>query len=129
LNYLHQDLTEKIIRAYYNVYNELGYGFLEKVYENAFMIELKSLGLNCEKQKPISVSFKGYKVGEYFADIIVENKVIIELKAAEVLVEEHEAQLLNYLRATEIEVGLLFNFGKKPQFKRQIFENIYKKSV
>ncbi len=129
MNYLHQDLTEKIIRAYYNVYNELGYGFLEKVYENAFMIELKSLGLNCEKQKPISVSFKGYKVGEYFADIIVENKVIIELKAAEVLVEEHEAQLLNYLRATEIEVGLLFNFGKKPQFKRQIFENIYKKSV
>jgi len=129
LNYLHQDLTEKIIRAYYNVYNELGYGFLEKVYENAFMIELKSLGLNCEKQKPISVSFKGYKVGEYFADIIVENKVIIELKAAEVLVEEHEAQLLNYLRVTEIEVGLLFNFGKKPQFKRQIFENIYKKSV
>ncbi len=129
MNYLHQDLTEKIIRAYYNVYNELGYGFLEKVYENAFMIELKSLGLNCEKQKPISVSFKGYKVGEYFADIIVENKVIIELKAAEVLVEEHEAQLLNYLRVTEIEVGLLFNFGKKPQFKRQIFENIYKKSV
>ena len=129
MNYLHQNLTEKIIRAYYNVYNELGYGFLEKVYENAFMIELKSLGLNCEKQKPISVSFKGYNVGEYFADIIVENKVIIELKAAEGLVEEHEAQLLNYLRATEIEVGLLFNFGKKPQFKRQIFENIYKKSV
>ena len=129
MNYLHQNLTEKIIRAYYNVYNELGYGFLEKVYENAFMIELKSLGLNCEKQKPISVSFKGYNVGEYFADIIVENKVIIELKAAEGLVEEHEAQLLNYLRATVIEVGLLFNFGKKPQFKRQIFENIYKKSV
>jgi len=126
LKYLHQDLTEKIIKAYYNVYNELGYGFLEKVYENALMIELKSLGLNCEKQKPISVSFKGYNVGEYFADIIVENKVIVELKAAEGLVEEHEAQLLNYLRATEIEVGLLFNFGKKPQFKRKIFENIYK---
>ena len=129
MNYLHQDLTEKFIRAYYNVYNELGYGFLEKVYENAFMIELKSLRLNCEKQKPISVSFKGHNVGEYFADIIVENKVIIELKAAEGIIEEHEAQLLNYLRATEIEVGLLFNFGKKPQFKRQIFENIYNKSV
>jgi len=129
MKYLHQDLTEKIIKAYYNVYNELGYGFLEKVYENALMIELKSLGLNCERQKPISVSFKGYNVGEYFADIIVENKVIIELKAAEGLVEEHETQLLNYLRATEIEVGLLFNFGKKPQFKRKIFENIYKKSV
>ncbi len=129
MKYLHQDLTEKIIKAYYNVYNELGYGFLEKVYENALLIELKSLGLNCEKQKPISVSFKGYSVGEYFADIIIENEVIIELKAAEGLVEEHEAQLLNYLRATEIEVGLLFNFGKKPQFKRKIFENIYKKSV
>lgn len=128
MKYLHQDITEIIIKAYYNVYNELEYGFLEKVYENALMIELKSLGLDCEKQKPISVSFKGNNVGEYFADIIVENKVIIELKAAEGLIEGHEAQLLNYLRATEIEVGLLLNFGKKPQFKRQIFENIYKKS-
>ena len=129
MKYLHQGLTEKIIKAYYNVYNEPGYGFLEKVYENALMIELQSLRLNCEKQKPISVSFKGYNVGEYFADIIVENKVIIELKAVEGLIEEHEALLLNYLRATEIEVGLLLNFGKKPQFKRKIFENIYKKSV
>ncbi len=93
------------------------------------MIELQSLRLNCEKQKPISVSFKGYNVGEYFADIIVENKVIIELKAVEGLIEEHEAQLLNYLRATEIEIGFLLNFGKKPQIKRKIFENIYKKSV
>lgn len=129
MKYLHQDVTEKIIKAYYNDYNELGYGFLEKVYQNSMMIELKSLGLNCEKQRPISVSFKGFNVGEYFADIIVENKVIIELKAAEGLVEEHEAQLLNYLKATELEVGLLLNFGKKPQFKREIFENIYKKSV
>ena len=129
MKYLHQDLTEKIIKAYYNVYNELGYGFLEKVYENALMIELKSMGLYCEKQKPISVSFKGYTVGDYYADIIVENKVIIELKAVEGLIEEHEAQLLNYLKATEIEVGLLLNFGKKPQLKRKIFENIYKKSV
>lgn len=129
MKYLHQDVTEKIIKAYYNVYNELGYGFLERVYENALLIELKALGLECQKQKPISVSYKGYNVGEYFADIIVENKVIIELKAAEGIVKEHEAQLLNYLRATEIEVGLLLNFSKKPQFKRQIFENTYKKSV
>ena len=93
------------------------------------MIELQSLGLNCEKQKPISVFYKSTQVGEYFADINVEDKVILELKAAEGIIEEHEAQLLNYLKATEIEVGLLFNFGKKPQFKRQIFENIYKKSV
>lgn len=129
MKYLHQNLTEKIIKAYYNVYNELGYGFLERVYENAFLMELKSFGLECAKQKPISVSYKGVNVGEYFADIIVENRVIIEIKACAGLIEEHEAQLLNYLRATDIEVGLLFNFGKKPQFKRQIFENIYKKSV
>ena len=129
MKYLYQGLTEKIIKAYYNVYNEPGYDFLEKVYDNALMIELQSLRLNCDKQKPISVSFKGYNIGEYFTDIIVENKVIIELKAVEGLIEEHEALLLNYLRATEIEVGLLLNFGKKPQFKRKIFENIYKKSV
>ncbi|HAB51421.1 MAG: GxxExxY protein [Ignavibacteria bacterium RIFOXYB2_FULL_35_12] len=129
MQFKHQELTELIIKAFYNVYNSLGYGFLEKVYENSMLIELKSLGLNCEKQKPISVFYKNLNVGEYFADIIVENKVIIELKAAEGIIEEHEAQLLNYLKATDIEVGLLFNFGKQPQFKRQIFENEYKKSV
>ena len=129
MNFKHSELTEIIIKAFFNVYNSLGYGFLEKVYENSMMIELKSLGLDCEKQKPISVFYKHLNVGEYFADIIVENKVIIELKASEGIIEEHEAQLLNYLKATDIEVGLLFNFGKQPQFKRQIFENEYKKSV
>lgn len=129
MDFKHSELTEIIIKAFFNVYNSLGYGFLEKVYENSMMIELQSLGLNCEKQKPISVFYKSTQVGEYFADINVEDKVILELKAAEGIIEEHEAQLLNYLKATEIEVGLLFNFGKKPQFKRQIFENIYKKSV
>lgn len=99
------------------------------MYENALMIELKSMGLNCVKQKPISVYFKENCVGEYFADIIVEDCIIIELKASEGIINEHEAQLLNYLKATEIEVGLLLNFGKKPQFKRQIFENTFKKSV
>ena len=93
------------------------------------MLELNELGLHCEKQKPISVFYKSLNVGEYFADIIVDDKVIIELKAASGLLEEHEAQLLNYLKATEIEIGLLLNFGKKPQLKRQIFENKYKKSV
>ena len=126
MQYLHQDITDKIIKAFYNVYNRLGYGFLEKVYENAMMIELPSLGLNCQKQKPISVSFKGYTVGEYFADIIVEDKVIIELNAAEGIAEAFEAQLLNYLRATKIEVALLLNFGKEPGIKRKIFENKYK---
>jgi len=126
MKFKHQDITEKIIKAFYNVYNSLGYGFLERVYENAMMIELKSLNLNCEKQKQIKVFYKNENVGEYYADIIVEDKVIIELKAAEGIVEEHEHQLLNYLKATEIEVGLLLNFGKKPQFKRQIFENSFK---
>ncbi|WP_337866930.1 GxxExxY protein [Ignavibacterium sp.] len=129
MQFKYQDITEKIIKAYYNVYNTLGFGFLEKVYENALMIELKSMGLNCVKQKPISVYFKENCVGEYFADIIVEDCIILELKAAEGIIEEHEAQLLNYLKATEIEVGLLLNFGKKPQIKRQIFENKFKKSV
>ena len=129
MEFKHQDITDKTLKAFYNVYNALGFGFLEKVYENSMIIELKSLGLNCVRQKPISVYFKDKCVGEYFADIIVEDCVILELKAAEVIVEEHEAQLLNYLKATELEVGLLLNFGKKPQFKRQIFENKFKKSV
>ena len=126
MQFKYQDITEKIIKAFYNVYNSLGYGFLERVYENAMMIELKSLNLNCEKQKQIKVFYKNENVGEYYADIIVEDKVIIELKAAEGIVDEHEHQLLNYLKATEIEVGLLLNFEKKPQFKRQIFENSFK---
>ena len=86
MQFKHQEITDKIIKAYYNVYNTLGYGFLEKVYENALMIELKSFGLSCVKQKPILVYFKENCVGEYFADIIVENCVILELKAAEALV-------------------------------------------
>jgi len=126
MQFKYQDITERIIKAFYNVYNSMGYGFLERVYENAMMIELKSLDLQCEKQKQIKVYYKDENVGEYFADIIVEGKVIIELKAAETIIEEHEHQLLNYLKATEIEVGLLLNFGKKPQFKRQIYENTYK---
>ena len=129
MQFKHKEFTELIIKAFYNIYNTLGYGFLEKVYENSMMIELKLLGLNCEKQKPISVFYKNLNVGEYFADIIIENKVIVELKATEGICEEHEAQLLNYLKAIEIEVGLLLNFGKKPQFKRLLYENIYKKSV
>lgn len=120
---LHKDITDKIIKAFYEVYNELGYRFLEKVYENALFIELTSLGLICEKQKRINVFYDNQLVGEYFADIIVNNTVIVELKAAETLCKEHEFQLINYLKATEIEIGLLLNFGKKPQFKRKILTN------
>ncbi len=122
----HSDLTDKIIKCYYNVYNKLGHGFLEKVYENALLIELKKCELVCEKQVAINVYYDDVKVGDYFADIIVEGKVILELKAAESLCPEHECQLTNYLRATEIEVGLLLNFGKTPQIKRRVFNNEYK---
>ena len=122
-NYLHQELTEKIIRAYYNVYNKLGYGFLEKIYENALAIEMKNMGLNFSQQVPISVNYDGVEIGNYFADILVENKVILELKAQERFLKEHEAQILNYLKATQIEVGLLLNFGPNPQVSRKIFEN------
>ena len=116
----HREITENIIKAYYKVYNTLGYGFLEKIYENSMIIELKKQGLNVEKQQPIKVYYNEKIVGEYFADLIVENKVIIELKAKGKLSEEHEAQLVNYLKATRIEVGLLLNFGTKPEFKRKI---------
>jgi len=121
--YLHSELTGKIIKAYYRVYNTLGYGFLEKVYERAMLIELQHEGLICIAQQSIRVFYEEEEVGQYCADILVENKVILELKAAESLCEEHEAQLLNYLRATDIEVGLLLNFGKKPEHKRKLFEN------
>ncbi|HRP58993.1 MAG: GxxExxY protein [Flavobacteriales bacterium] len=125
---LHKEITDKVIKAFYKVYNELGFGFLEKVYENALFLELIAIGLYCEKQKQIKVYYNSQIVGEYFSDIIVNNCVILELKAAESLCEEHELQLINYLKATEIEIGLLLNFGKKPEFKRKIFTND-KKSV
>ena len=124
---LYQDTTDKIIKAFYKVYNELGFGFLEKVYENAFFLELTTMDLVCERQKPIKVHYNGNIVGEYFADIIVNSCVIVELKAAETLSEAHELQLINYLKATEIEVGVLLNFGKKAQFKRKLFTNDKKK--
>lgn len=104
---LHKNITDLILKSFFNVYNTLGFGFLEKVYENAMLIELQSFDLDCSKQKPIEVFYKQKKVGDYFADIIVENKVIVELKAVEFLIPEHEAQLINYLKATQIEVGLL----------------------
>jgi GxxExxY protein len=102
---------------------------IEKVYENALKYELELMHLKVEKQKPIDVYYKEMKVGEYFADLMIENKVILELKAAECLIEEHELQLINYLKATEIEVGLLLNFGKKPEIRRKIFSNNLRKSV
>ena len=120
---LHGDLTEKIIGAFYKVNNTLGYGFLEKVYENALRFELRKLGLNVTQQKNIKVYYENEQIGDYFADLIVNELGIIELKTAESICEEHEAQLISYLKATEIEVGLLLNFGKKAEFRRKIFSN------
>lgn len=125
--YLHKELTSKIIQAFYKVYNTLGYGFLEKVYENAMRVELIKMGISVEQQKNIKVYYESEMVGDYFADLLIEELVIVELKAAENICEEHEAQLLNYLKATDIEVGLLLNFGKIPEVRRKIFMNKNKK--
>lgn len=125
-NYLHSDLTAVIIKNFYKVYNKLGHGFLEKVYQNSLLLELRNRGLDCIPLCPIDVFYDSYKVGFYIADIIVEGCVIVEIKAMESLREEHEAQLVNYLKATNIEVGLLLNFGGKPEFKRRVFSKEYK---
>ncbi|MFP9115450.1 GxxExxY protein [Flavobacterium sp. RHBU_3] len=111
------------MKSFYSVYNELGYGFLERVYQNALFLELKNQGFKVESQKRIKVFYKEYDVGDYIADIMVNDTVILELKACEFLTEEFEYQLLNYLRCTDCEVGLLLNFGKKPEFIRKVYEN------
>jgi GxxExxY protein len=120
---LHKELTNKIINCFYTVYNTLGFGFLEKVYENSLLIELRKQGIKAERQTPIRVYYTEQLVGEYFADIVVSDSIIVELKAAEYLIEEHELQLINYLKGTDKEIGLLLNFGKKPEFRRKIFTN------
>ena len=119
----HEEITEQIIKAFYKVYNTLGYGFLEKVYLNALLIELTEMGFNAEINKRIYVYYKDRVVGDYIPDMIVEDIFICELKANESLSEENESQLINYLRAIEIEVGLLLNFGKRPEIRRKIYDN------
>lgn len=123
---LHGDITDLIIKGFYKVYNTLGYGFLEKVYENALVVELETMGLEIRQQHPISVYYESRIVGEYFADLLVNDVVILELKVAEQLRSEHVAQLTNYLKATEKELGLLLNFGKDPEFKRVVFTKRFK---
>ena len=122
----YKSLTEKIIQIFYKVYNSLGYGFLEKVYENAMMIEFENENIPAISQFPIKVFYNKKIIGEYFADILVDNKVIVEIKAAKHITLENEAQLLNYLKATDKEVGLLLNFGSKPEIKRKVFDNYRK---
>lgn len=123
---LHADITAAILNAFYHVYNTLGFGFLEKVYENALKLTLKKRGWNVQQQQRVKVYFEGEEVGEYFADLLVADKVILELKAADSICMEHELQLMNYLKATDIEVGLVLNFGPKPAFRRKILHNYRK---
>lgn len=123
------ELTHQIIGAFFKVYNALGYGFTEKVYQNALVLELAKLGLAAKSPCAIKVYYEGVEVGEYFADIVVNEVVILELKAVSQLLPEHEAQLLNYLKATTIEVGLLLNFGPKAETKRKTFDNERKGSL
>lgn len=126
---MHSHYTAIIIKSYFIVYNILGYGFLEKVYQNSMLVELRNRGLNCRKSFPIDVYYQKEIVGLYIADILVENAVVIEIKAAESLCIEHEAQLINYLKATDIQVGLLLNFGKRPEFKRKVFSSQFKNTM
>jgi GxxExxY protein len=123
------DLTGKIIGAFYTVYNRLGYGFSERVYENALALELEKQGLKAEQQKQIAVYYDRHIVGEYYADIVVNEVIIVELKAVRQILKEHEAQLLNYLKATTMEVGLLLNFGPEAKFKRKVYDNDRKGSL
>ena len=123
----HQELTKSIIGIYYNVYNELGFGFLEKVYHKALLIELRKNGYKIDSEKKVNVYYKNEVVGEYIPDVIINEAVIVELKCVEYLTDIHENQLLNYLKATDCEVGLILNFGKDPQFIRKIFTNDLKK--
>ncbi len=123
----HAGLTEKIIGVFYDVYNELGYGFLESVYEESLVIALRESGMRAKRQLSIPVWFRGHEVGQFRGDILVERTVLLELKSARTLEAAHEAQLLHYLKSTEIEIGLLLNFGSRPQFRRLLFDNPRKK--
>ena len=117
-----EDVAKAIVQAFYYVYGELGVGFLEKVYENALALELRERGFCVQQQLPVKVFFKEQEVGDYFADLMVEETALVELKVVETLMHKHEAQLLNYLKASDINLGLLLNFGPKPQVKRKIYE-------
>ncbi len=128
-NLKHQQTTELILKAFYAVYNELGYGFLENVYENAMVVELTSLGVKVGQQVSVEVAYKKQQVGYYQADLVADDAVIVELNAAADLTDKHKAQLRNYLKATRFEVGLLPNFGPEPCFKRQAFDNSRKGSL
>ena len=122
-NLLHSNITQAILGAFYDVYNHLGPGFLESVYEASLVIDLLGAGVDVARQSDVPVHFKGCLVGKYVADLIVERKVIVELKAVRSLSSSHEAQIINLLKATGLEVGLVLNFGPKPEFRRMVYSN------
>ena len=124
-----EELTGRVIKVFYKIYNTLGYGFIESIYHNSMIIELVKEGLSIETEKPISVYYGPNVVGTFSADLVVEEKIILELKAKESLHSAHEAQLTNYLRATDVELGFLLNFGKEPEFKRKYFSNEKKRRL
>ncbi|CAD5346478.1 GxxExxY protein [Flavobacterium bizetiae] len=126
---LHKEISKPILQVFYDVYNQLGYGFLEKVYQNSMYFELIAQGYKVEAQKQIKVYFKNQLVGEFYADLLVEDTIIVELKACEHLINSHVAQLMNYLKATQIEVGLILNFGETPDFKRLVYTNNRKYNI
>lgn len=125
----HSELSKRIIKVFYDVHTELGYGFSEKVYQKAYAIALREDGMKVDEQVPIKVYFRGQLVGEFFADMVVNDLILLELKSAESIIDEHEAQLLNYLKSTEIEVGYVLNFGKSATFKRKVLDNPRKGSL
>lgn len=125
----HKDVTDKVLRCFFDVYNELGSGFLESVYERALCHALAEAGVSTAPQQELTVHFRGISVGSFRADLVVDGKVIVELKAVQSLEPIHEAQLINYLKATDCEVGLLLNFGQKPQFKRLTLSNNRKRNL
>jgi GxxExxY protein len=125
----HSELTGKILGAFFQLHKELGFGFSEKVYESALEVLLPELGMIVERQRDICVYYHGKVVGEYKADMIVNGRVLLEIKSVEKLIDAHDAQLLNYLKATDLEVGLLLNFGRQAEFRRKIYDNPRKGSL
>ena len=123
----HEDVTERVIKTFYDVYNELGHGFLESVYQESMAIVLREAGFLVERQKPIPVYFRKKKVGVFFANLVVDEIVVLELKVARTIERIHEAQLRHYLKATDMEIGLLLNFGEHPQFRRVFLDNEHKR--
>lgn len=121
--YKYSELTEKIIGVFYEVYNELGFGFLESIYHKALRLALLDRGLEVTTEIPVSVVFRGVNIGDFRADLIVNDLVLLELKTAERIVHAHEAQVLNYLRSTKFELGLILNFGPQPQIRRLVLDN------